>query len=193
MSLEAEFAVVDLIKDSGAVTLGVDALTLSIVKLERQLRRLFTHLVFQCEALDDGNIPELVKALEERPDVNVTGFITGIDALFRFSVSDMVGPRYSKSRTELREIYKVRNKLFHGQLTGESLDQCQLLERVATVREWCELLSAGALARVGYDGFGRDSFRKSDRALAADYREQLDSVDAYRAFIGAHVVGRTNW
>jgi hypothetical protein len=89
------------------VTLGVDALTLSIVKLVRQLRRLFTHLIFQCGALGDGNTPELVKALEERPNVNVTCFITGIDALFRFSTSDMVGPRCSG--TELRKIYKVRN------------------------------------------------------------------------------------
>lgn len=188
MSLQAEFAVVDLLKDSNAATLGVDALTLSIVKLERQARRLFTHLVFQCNAFDDQSVPDLLRSLEERPDVNITGFITGIDALVNFSVADMVGNKYVEMRAKLREIYKVRNKVFHGQL-----EQDQLLEMATTVREWCELLSVGALVRFGYAGFERDSYRKSDRASAADYREQLASVDAYKAFIGQHVVGRTNW
>ncbi|KWF87333.1 hypothetical protein WL93_16165 [Burkholderia diffusa] len=193
MSFENEFAVVDIIKRSGAATLGVDALTLSIVKLERQLRRLFTHLVFQCDAFDDQCIPDLLVTLEKFGEVNVTGFIKGIDALVRFSVADMVGDTYREMRARLKEIYKVRNKVFHGQLSGLCLEQEQLLEMGATVRRWCELLATGALAQVGYDGFERDSFRKSDKALAADYREQLASVDAYKDFIRQHVAGRTNW
>ncbi|WP_420211409.1 hypothetical protein ACN8ZM_28525 [Burkholderia aenigmatica] len=193
MSFQNEFAVVDIIKSSGAATLGVDALTLSIVKLERQLRRLFTHLVFQCDAFDDQSIPDLLVTLEQFGNVNVTGFIKGIDTLARFSVADMVGETYGEMRAKLKEIYKVRNKVFHGQLSGLCLEQDQLLEMGATVRGWCELLAAGALDRVGYDGFERDSFRKSANALAVDYRLQLDSVDAYKAFIREHVAGTTRW
>jgi hypothetical protein len=193
MSLQAEFAVVDFIKNSGAATLGVDALTLSIVKLERQLRRLFIHLVFQCDAFDDQSVPDLLATLERFGDVNVTGFIKGIDVLARCSIADMVGGTYFETRLKLREIYKVRNKVFHGQLSGLCLDRDQLLEMVATVRGWCELLAAGAIAHIGYDGFERDSYRNSANALAAEYREQLASVDAYRVFIRQHVAGHTNW
>ncbi|KVS41433.1 hypothetical protein WK43_22890 [Burkholderia ubonensis] len=168
-------------------------MTLSIVKLERQLRRLFTHLVFQCDAFDDQSVPDLLATLEKFGDVNVTGFIKGIDALAPFSVADMVGETYGEMRVKLKEIYKVRNKVFHGQLSGLCLDQDQLLEMGETVRRWCKLLATGALDHVGYDGFERDSFRKSDKALTAGYREQFDCIAAYKAFIRKHVAGTTKW
>lgn len=57
MSFEQEFAVVRIIVDSQARTRGVDAFTLSIVKMERQIRRPITYLVFQCEAFGRGDVP----------------------------------------------------------------------------------------------------------------------------------------
>lgn len=192
MSLEAEFAVVESIKNSRSETLGVDALTLSIVKLERQLRRLFTHLVFQSEAFAPDSIEALLEALD-RKGIYVTGFISGIDALINITVAEMVGDAYADLRVKLREIYKVRNRVFHGQLTGKCLGQFELLDMVSTVREWCGLLSAGAHARVGYDGFERKSLRKSGQPPAFAFLEQLDSIEDFETFIQDHVVGPTDW
>jgi hypothetical protein len=47
VSCEAEFATVDLIIRSNAETRGVDAFALALLKAERQIRRLFIHLVYQ--------------------------------------------------------------------------------------------------------------------------------------------------
>jgi hypothetical protein len=44
MSTEEEFATVSLILGSQAETRGVDAFALSLIKAERQIRKLVTHL-----------------------------------------------------------------------------------------------------------------------------------------------------
>jgi hypothetical protein len=193
MSFHDEFAVVDIIVQSTAETRGVDALILSIVKMERQARRLFTHLVFQCDAFGEHSTTDLIATLERCRDAYVTGFISGIDALACFTVADLVGGKYGELRAHMSAIYRVRNKVLHGQLTGLCLGREDLLAMVATVTEWCKLLATGALDQVGYDGFGRDSLQKSNKALAENYRRQLASIEDYRQFIEQHVAGRTRW
>jgi hypothetical protein len=45
-------------------------------------------------------------------------------------------------------------------------------------------LSEGAVAEVGYDGFARNSFQKSNSAdLWTRYKVQVNSLADYRAFI----------
>jgi hypothetical protein len=63
MNYEAEFAIVDLILASDFETRGVDAFSLCVLKMERQMRRLFTHLVYQCPDFNAGDVPELIKVL----------------------------------------------------------------------------------------------------------------------------------
>ena len=137
--------------------------------------------------------PSLKVVLETRTDVYFTGFTAGVDALAGFSVADLVGTEYTELWLALRTIYSIRNKVFHGQLTSRSLARRELLEMVATVRRWCELLAFGAQREVGYDGFGGSSFHKSCEALAASYKQQLASLDDYRQFIDRHVAGRMRW
>lgn len=47
MSYTSEFETVDLILNSSCITKGVDAFALSLIKAERQMRKLFTFLVYQ--------------------------------------------------------------------------------------------------------------------------------------------------
>jgi hypothetical protein len=66
-----------------------------------------------------------------------------------------------------------RNKLFHGQLTGNSLTTEHLLALEDDIRCWCINLSEGAENRFGYDGFtGRTSFVKTCRR---DITKAIDS------------------
>lgn len=190
MGFEQEFAVVDIVLNSGARTMGVDALTLSIVKMERQIRRLFTYLVYQSNAFGRADVLALRAALEERRDAYFPGFITGIDALVRFSVADLVGNEYAALRKELKAVNNVRNKLFHGQLTKHSLRQEQLLIMVGHIRRWCELLASGAQNETKYDGFDGNSFRKGPIDFGQKYRRNLMSIDDYKQFIREHVVKR---
>ncbi len=51
-----EFEIINLILSSDHETREVDAFTLSIVKMERQIRRIFTFLVFQNKCFEDHDI-----------------------------------------------------------------------------------------------------------------------------------------
>lgn len=112
MSVEQEFAVVDIVLKSGMRTKTVDAFTLSVVKMERQIRRLFTFLVYQSDAFGRPDVPNLRATLENCTKAYFEGFISGIDALVQFSVADLVGADYVVLRKELVSVHKARNKIF---------------------------------------------------------------------------------
>jgi hypothetical protein len=63
MSWLSEFATVDAVIGCSAETSGVDAFALSVIKAERQIRKLFTHLVFQSPGFGPADVPRLRKAL----------------------------------------------------------------------------------------------------------------------------------
>jgi len=60
---------------------------------------------------------------------------------------------------------------------------------VADIRAWCDALGAGAMSEVGYDGCGRNSFRKAPNAaaLCASFKSPLANVAAYKQFIKDHM------
>jgi hypothetical protein len=109
------------------------------------------------------------------------GFIAGIDALYPHPVKALVGLEYPRLRVRLKRATDHRSKIFHGQLTDRALTRTDLISLATDIREWCTKLSTklsdGALAEIGYDGFGRNSFQKSAITdLRKRYRVQLSSV-----------------
>lgn len=184
MSCLSEFATVDAVIGCSAETSGVDAFALSVIKAERQIRKLFTHLVFQSPAFGPADAPTLRKALFDSKGVYFEGFIAGWDALYPRPMSDLVGQKYQSLLTRLNEATRYRNKIFHGQLTSTNLGKADLLEYVADIRSWCSQLAASAQAEVGYDGFGRNSFRKSTFAkLGERCRVRIMSSADYEVFM----------
>jgi hypothetical protein len=82
----------------------------------------------------------------------------------------------------------ARGKIFHGQVTELGLSRTKLLCLVADLCEWCTLLAKAADAAYGYDGFGRDSYRKGpDAKLHTRFAVQIKSLLEYTAFLDAHV------
>ncbi|MEN2468958.1 hypothetical protein [Burkholderia sp. GS2Y] len=187
MSFANEFAVVDLVAKSQLATSGVDAFSLSIVKMERQMRKLFTYLVYQARAFGPENVEELRQALGASRKAYFEGFERGINELSAASIEKMVGQQYDGLRPILVDALDVRNKVFHGQLTMRCLQRDQLEELTGFIRRWCNLLADGASRAVGYDGFGRNSFRKGPGGLVETFKVQIDTVEKYRAFIRDHV------
>lgn len=187
MSVESEFKVVDLIIQSQLPTSGVDAFSLSFIKMERQLRKLFTYLIFQSPAFGPGDIGRLKEVLGASRSAYYEGFELGINALYRSSVEDMVGVAYGELRPALEDARDVRNKVFHGQLTDRCLQREGLAELSGAIRRWCFNLAAGAHAEIGYDGFGRNSFRKGPVKTADGVRIQIQTPGEYRTFIRRHV------
>jgi hypothetical protein len=184
MGYADEFVTVDLIIDSTAETRGVDAFALSLIKAERQLRKLFTHLVYQCPPFLNGDIADLREALTDNKDVYFNGFIRGFDALYRRSLRDLIGAEYDHLRARFDEATKIRDKIFHGQLTPRYLSTEDLLGYVDDIRRWCKTLSEAALVEFAYDGFAHDSFRKSSVPdLCTRLKQQFASVAEYEEFI----------
>jgi hypothetical protein len=184
MSVEREFETVDRILSSEAPTRGVDAFALTLIKAERQVRKLFTHMVYQAPVFGIADIPALRGALVASRRVYFGGFLGGIDALYARSVEDLVGPDYLQLKARLDEAIDHRNKIFHGQLTSRSLTVTDLISLSRDIRVWCTTLGNSSSAEVGYDGFGRNSFQKSAIPdLWMRYRIQLGSVADYEAFI----------
>jgi hypothetical protein len=189
MSVADEFRTVDLILSSDAETRGVDAFALSLIRAEKQARRLVTYLVYQHSWCSPSTVPRLKQALENRTDVYFRGLLAGWDAIYSRSVQQIVGPDYTSLRPRMDEATKYRNKVFHGQLTSKGLSRSELVHLAADIRRWCQVLGNGADTEVGYDGCGRNSFQKASNAahLRSRYKTQLRDIADYERFINDHM------
>lgn len=189
MSFEDEFCTVDLIVGSTCETRGVDAFALSLIKAERQMRKLVTYLVYQSPCFSESDISDLRGALGKKHNgVYFSGLENGFNAIYERTIQDLVGNQYAHLRGRIAVAIDWRNKIFHGQLTPQYLSRDDLLGMVGDIRSWCKLIAENAAAEFGYDGFLRDSFRKSvDGAIAGRFRLQVNSVDEYLKFIGQYM------
>jgi hypothetical protein len=192
VSYKEEFAVIDAILASTAETRGVDAFALALIKCERQARRLLTHSVFQYPCFSCAEVSALREALSSNKDVYFDGLIRGFDAIHPRSIEALIGQSYGQLRGRLNEAIDHRNKIFHGQLTSKWLTRDDLIGFVNDIRSWSESLGDATLAELGYDGFARNSFHKSDKTKIWErYRIQLTSVADYERFIREHMQRRS--
>lgn len=183
-----EFETVDLLLNSGTRTSGVDAFALSLIKAERQMRKLVTHLVYQFPCFGPSDVPTLRKTLHENRRVYFGGFEKGFDALHPRSVSNLIGGEYQRLKLRVAEAIDCRNKIFHGQLTAKNLSHNDLLGYVSDIRDWCCRLADRTEAEIHYDGFGWNSLQKSsDPDLAKRLKTQLTSLADYETFIRIHM------
>lgn len=187
-NVDTEFHTVDLILNSSADTCGVDAFALALIKVEKQLRRLFTHLVFQCPSFSSADVDLLRSTLNGFKDVYFEGLERGFNALYPISVEKLVGVSYDALRARIAKAMEYRNKIFHGQLTDQNLSRTDLIDLTDNLRSWCEALASGAQAEFEYDGFARKSFKKSRKPdIASRLLEQFSNIDGYKAFIDQHM------
>lgn len=149
--LNEEFATVATLWDTNARTRTVDCLILSWVKYEKQLRRLFTHLVCGHPAFTEEQVGDIIDEIVQHDGLYTRHFIKGL-AEMGHPVPQLVGNAHDEIRAKLSAIEKFRNKIFHGQVTGHSLDRDALEKAVETIIEWMEALATGAVDKIGYDG-----------------------------------------
>lgn len=184
-SCEKAFAVVDQIRiDNESSTRGVDAFSLALIRSERQIRRIFTNLVFQASAFGRKDVNDLKNTLTSRRHLYFRHFMVAFEGLVGIPISDLVAD-YDRLSKQLEVAEGYRNKLFHGQLTGDSLTTDCLLSLEGDVRAWCYSLADNAHERFGYDGFsGGTSFIKNDRPKISDaIDKKITSIDTYDAFL----------
>lgn len=159
--LQQEFATVEALWRSTGRTRRVDSLLLSWVKYEKQLRRLFCFLVYQHPKTTANTIDSVIGLLAQNNKLYPETFIKGIAALGVQTVPNLVGPKHRQLATEVARIKKYRNKLMHGQATGQFIQSAQLERDVKHLIAWIEALASGADAAFGYDGLRRNTFREA--------------------------------
>jgi hypothetical protein len=168
--LKEEFATVEALWHSTAKTKRVDALMLSWVKYEKQLRRLFCFLVFQHPNIGAQEIDDVVAAVVDNHNLYPETFIRGIAALGVKPVPALLDARYRDLWGQISRIKKYRNKLMHGQITGQNINSPQLERDILCIVDWVASLAAAADATFGYDGLKRNTYRvaKSASKIAVD-------------------------
>ena len=162
--LRGEFATVEACWQCGGKTLRVDSLILAWVKFEKQLRRLFCFLIYQHPQINEPEIKKVVSLLADNSKLYPETFIQGIDALGVKSVPDLLGGRHKELWADICRIKKYRNKLIHGQVTGQDIQIPQLEKDVIRIIEWVSCLSQAAEKEFGYDGIKRNTFRSAKSA-----------------------------
>jgi len=148
------------------------------------MRRLVTHLIYQFPCFSRSDIPQLRQVLASNTGVYFDGVEKGFDALYARSISDLIGKDYPRLRERMKEATDRRRKIFHGQLTSKNMTTNDLLAFVEDIRAWCSLLACSAHADFGYDGFARNSFRKSVVPdLWKRFKVQITTVQDYDDFV----------
>lgn len=162
--LADEFLTVEMIWHSSGSTRRVDALLLSWIKFEKQLRKLFCFLVYQHPDITRVNITDIMAAMAGNRDLNPSTLQDCIAALGVTPVPTLVGGNHGLLKKELARIKKYRNKLMHGQISGQGIKSVQLERDVLLIIDWMSNLADGSDQQFGYDGLRRDTFQQAKKA-----------------------------
>ncbi|MGB3503424.1 MAG: hypothetical protein WBA44_17510 [Mesorhizobium sp.] len=163
VACDQEFKSVLSLIESGFESRGVDAFCVAWIKYERQLRKLAAHLIYQSAHFDRNNQAALRTAFLANTGMSHTSARGCFWRLTGTSINELIGLRYAPLNHSMNASFRAREKIFHGQQTGDSLNRAQLIGQVQHIQEWCQLLSDAAQNRFGYDGFsGPTSLFKQD-------------------------------
>lgn len=182
---EQEFKTVNLLINSATTTGRTDAFIITFVKMEKQVRRIFSFLIYQYPSFDPTHKKAISKTISSKDFLYFGNFIKGINSLYSKTLGEIVGAGYYDSfQRKLKNSKRIRNKILHGQLTGESLSKSDLIRGVGIIEEWCSVVAEKMQAEIGYDGFDRNSYRKSSiKGLVSKYRTQITTIQELDAFI----------
>ncbi len=182
-NVKEEFATIDLLLPSDTKTGRTDAFILAYTKLDKQIRKIFTYLVFQSDGLSDSS--KIIGIIAADRGLYPEHFIKGFDALYRIPFAEIMADNYDEFENDRKRIKNYRDKMLHGQLTGESLDSKKLTEEVNLIRKWISLIAEKMSEKIGYDGVGQNSFRKSDpdKGFSNLFECKINNSDELNEFI----------
>jgi hypothetical protein len=163
-ALQEEFETVQILWTSEARTRRVDALALSWIKYEKQLRRLFSFFVFQHPKISKGQLDAVISVFADSRNLYPETFIAGIKELGVTPIQDLMGDSYRRLWPELKRIKRYRNKILHGQNTGENIKSTALERDVVLLVDWISSLANVSRAAFGYDGLKRNTFSAAKAA-----------------------------
>ena len=184
-----EFNIVEYLICSNYKTRGVDAFSLALIKSERQIRKIFTFLVYQSSFFNKKNSNEIIKIISQNDFLYSRHFIVGINLLLEKNIEILYGDNYKDDLKTFTEINKIRNKIFHGQITGKSLSSLNMIKMTKHIQLWCINFSLCFQNEIGYDGFYRNSLQKSTKKILL--KEKIESIEDLKKII-EHMTKKTS-
>lgn len=165
-SYNNEFETVDQILSGYAVTRRTDAFILTWVKMEKQLRRLFTFFAFQNSAFNYGDIDAFIEMIVKNNHLYFYSFQKLIEKLLNIDFENILNKDLTKHMKQdyqafykdVQRIKKYRNKIMHGQITGQKLQSKQIEKDINLLRDWIIIVGNHFQKKYGYDGLGRNTF-----------------------------------
>jgi hypothetical protein len=178
-----EFATVDLLMRSSTRTGRTDAFVIAWIKKEKQVRRIFNHLLYQYAAFSKSDVQGIIDRIALNRKLEFESFIRGFDSLYPITFKQIVGSRFSSFQSDWVRMKEFRNKIFHGQQTGQGIGKQQLIKEIDIIRDWCLLVAQQMDLEIGYDGLVRNAFRKSSKDLAHEYRRNITNMAELEIFV----------
>lgn len=182
-NVEAEFKTVDILLKSETKTGRTDAFIISWVKVEKQIRKIFFYLLLQFPAFSESYKSKITKTLNLYV-LYYDDFIKGFDFIHPESFKEIIGDDYEELKTKIDEIKrKYRNKILHGQLTGESLKNENLTELVEVIKDWVTLIGEKFSKKIQYDGIAKAIFNSEKKLDSDNFKTQITDMDSLKKFI----------
>jgi len=182
-NFQEEFNTVDSLLKSKFETRAVDAFAISLIKVERQIRRIFTFLIYQNESYGRGDGVKLREVLANNDKIYFKHFIKGVDKCYTKTVEQVYGEDYAIDFDRMNEITKDRNKIFHGQVTNKKLSREHLIKNIGQMKKWCSNLGYKFSIEIGYDGFERNAYKKSKTRIMLTNSSDFNTFDKYSNFL----------
>ncbi len=181
--LVQEFATVEAVWCSQGPTRRVDAVMLSWIKYEKQLRRLFCFVVYQHPNITHATLKDVMSVMANNRNLNPTTFVDCIAALNVTPVKTLVGSKHALLAKELVRIKKYRNKLMHGQISGQNIRSAQLERDTLLIVEWMSSLADGGDKVFGYDGLRRNTFVHAKKASVVAQNFPFHDAATFKAWL----------
>jgi hypothetical protein len=183
---QEEFATIEILINSDTKTGRTDTFIVAFTKLEKLARRIFAYMIYQYPAFNLSHYKEILAVIASKNFLDFDNFIKGFDAIYPKSFESIIGSALYTSfmKTDFPRIKNFRNKIFHGQPTGESLSADDLKTEIEILQNWCLRLAESMMAEIYYDGLGWNSFRKNaDQDLASNYKTSISGIKELDTFI----------
>ena len=131
--LKKEFRTVEALWNLDATTPYLDALILSWVKYEKQLRKLFGFLMYQHPFATDDTRKDIELAIASNKKLYPESLSREIEAIGGKPISKLVGPSHDDLSKKLKKIGKYRDKIMHGQVSGGDIKAEELRTDILTL------------------------------------------------------------
>jgi hypothetical protein len=183
-TFESEFEVIEYLLNSNNESRAIDSFSLSLLKIEKQIRKIFTHLIYQYECFEPSDKIKIIDILSANRYIYFRHLIIGINLIYYKEIKEIYGIDYEVDYNSISSLKSFRNKIFHGQLTGEKLNRNDLTGFVAIMKKWSKQIAESFQDEINYDGFKRNSLTKSKKDFSTLLKYKITNIEDLEKLLG---------